>query len=193
MKLTEFNNAQIVTIAVALLGGYDDYLDREDIAIKADEIASGRFNWRKYPDRIDLSPIRDALSDAKKEKNGCLLVGNNTDGWMLSHSGVEWINTLDLQALVTDTEAKHRRSSISASQEAECIRLRTTRAFQCYKVGSLDDITLQDFYQFARVNEYFPPISRERRYTIIDSAVLIDSELAKLWSYLKERYPKEFE
>jgi hypothetical protein len=63
------SNHEIVTLAVYLLGGDTQYLDTEDIAVKANEIAPGRFTWRKYSDQINIENVRAFLSDAKKEKN----------------------------------------------------------------------------------------------------------------------------
>ena len=37
-----------------LLGGETRRVDTEDIAVKANELAPGRFAWKKYPDQINL-------------------------------------------------------------------------------------------------------------------------------------------
>lgn len=50
-KAISLPNHEIVTLAVYLLGGERQRVDTEDIAVKANELASGRFTWRKYPDR----------------------------------------------------------------------------------------------------------------------------------------------
>ena len=86
MKVADLSNYQLATVAVALLGGDVEYIDREDIAIKLDELSPGRFSWRKHPDRIDLVVVVAALRDAKKPKNGELLTGGNVEGWLLSQS-----------------------------------------------------------------------------------------------------------
>ena len=63
-----FSNHEIVTLAVYLLGGESKAIDTEDVAVKANEIAPGRFNWRKYPHQINIENVRTFLSDAKKPK-----------------------------------------------------------------------------------------------------------------------------
>lgn len=45
------SNNEIVTLAVFLLGGDSHCVDTEDVAVKVNEIAPGRFTWRKYPDQ----------------------------------------------------------------------------------------------------------------------------------------------
>ena len=51
MQKVEFSKPELVTIAVALLGGDTMYVDCEDVALKVNDIAPGQFNWRKYPER----------------------------------------------------------------------------------------------------------------------------------------------
>ena len=185
------SNYQLVAIAVALMGGDLDYVDTEDIAVKVDEMAPARFGWRKYPDRIDLDSVRVALRDAKKPKNGGLLVGNNTDGWMLSPTGMKWIEALDLEHMQIQQPIQPRRDSIAANLEAERVRLRHSQAYRHFIEGQKDAITIQDFYQFARVNEYFGEKVRQRRYVIVSNAVAGDEMLSALWAMLRIRFPKE--
>ncbi len=191
MRIDGFTNPELATMAVALLNGDVEYVDREDIAIRVNDIAPGRFNWRKHPERIDLDAVGVALRDAKKLKNGGLLVGSNARGWMLSPAGLKWIKALDLGAAQDAPPIKHRKDSISAKQEAECARLRSTKAYKLFIDGESETITLQDFHQFARVNEYFQTRARQRRYAIIDNAVVDDETLSKLWDLLKEKFVEE--
>ena len=108
-------------------------MDTEDIAVKVDEMAPERFGWRKYSDRIDLDSVRVALRDAKKPKNGGLLIGNNTDGWMLSPAGMRWGEALDLEHMRSQQPIQHRRDSIAANLESERIRLRQSQAYQHFR------------------------------------------------------------
>jgi hypothetical protein len=191
MQIDDFSNPELVTMVVALLDGDVEYVDREDIAITVNEIAPGRFNWRKYPERIDLDAVGTALRDAKKPKNGALLVGDNARGWMLSPAGLKRIKALDLGTVQDAPSIKYRKDSISANQEAECARLRSTQAYRLFIDGKSETITLQDFYQFARVNEYFQSKARQRRYAIIENAVVDDEVLSELWDFLKEKFMEE--
>ena len=59
------SNHEIVTLAVYLLGGDTQYVDTEDAAVKANELAPGRFTWRKYRDQINIENVRTFLSDAE--------------------------------------------------------------------------------------------------------------------------------
>lgn len=190
-EITSLSNPELVTIAVALLGGDIDYADREDIAIKVNDIGPGRFNWRKHPERIDLDAVGVALRDAKKPKNGALLVGSNATGWMLSPSGTRWIKTLELAGFREPQSTQHRKDSIPANLEAERTRLRNTKAYLLFIGGTPEAIARQDFYEFARVNEYFQTRARHRRHAVIDNAVADDGVLFELWRSLKERFSEE--
>ena len=65
-----FSNIEIITLAVFLLGGESNYIDTEDIAVKVNELAPGRFTWRKYPHQINIDNVRKRLSDAKNPRKG---------------------------------------------------------------------------------------------------------------------------
>ena len=82
------SNYEIVTLAAYLLGGGSLTVDIEDIAIKANEIAPGRFAWRKYPNQINIDHVGSALREAKKPKNGSLLLGSSKEGWLLTEQGL---------------------------------------------------------------------------------------------------------
>ena len=191
MHNSEFSNVEVVTIAVALLGGDKVYVDREDIALKVNDIAPGRFNWLKHPDRIDLEAVNFALRDARKTRYGELVVGNTKNGWMLSPTGLKWIKTVDLEAVQHKPSVKHRKTSIRASLETERIRLLNTKAYKLFVEGNSRAITVQDFYEFARVNEYFQTKARQRRYAIVANAVIDNDTLLRLWELLQTKFSKE--
>lgn len=80
----------VVVLALADLGGARRWIDTEDIAIRARELAPQAFSWRKYPDQIDLDGVRVALHDAAKATYGGLVEGSVRTGWSLTQAGVEW-------------------------------------------------------------------------------------------------------
>ena len=191
MQKIEFSKPQLVTIAVALLDGDTTHIDREDVALKVNDIAPGRFNWRKYPEHIDLSTVSFALQDARKTRCGGLVVGNNTKGWMLSPAGLKWVKTVDFDAIKNELPVKYRKASISANQQLERDRLFKTKAYNLFIQDKSKEISIQDFYKFARVNEYFQTKARQRRYAIIANAVSDDDTLLKLWDFLQTKFSKE--
>lgn len=188
MKIEELSNHLIVTIIVAILGGESEHIDREDIAIKADELIPGKFNWRKYAHRIDLYTVRVALNDAKKNRNENLIVGDNQRGWMLSSNGLKWLLAIwkneVIENLDLDTTVSRIFDLISTEQE----RLMSTNAYLLFKSGRKDEISKLDFYEFSRTNEYFKSKAKERRFLIIENAVLNHQDLSATWNYLLENF-----
>jgi len=187
MKLSDLTNPQIATLGVARLGGDARAIDTEDIAIEAYKIAPKRFCWRKYPDRIEIATVRFALSDAVK-MTPPLLLGNNKGGWMLSPDGLKWVSSLPADF---EGEEGTKSRTVLAMQEAERIRLLRTTAFTKYHSNNRKSISLMDFYEFVRVNEYFPESKRRERFAAVENIVLDDPELKPLWLFLKSRFGKE--
>lgn len=190
MKIEELSNYQIVTITVAILGGETKHVDEEDIAIKADELASGKFNWRKYPNRINLVTVRVALDDAKKLRNKKLLIGNHVRGWMLNSNGLRWIIALKQSQEINDFPSEII-SRIHDSLIHEKERLLLTNAYNQFINGNKSDISRQDFFEFTRTNEYFKTKANERRYTIVGNAIIDHFDLIATWNYLQEIYLQE--
>ena len=80
-------NHEIVVLAAYLIGGQYKYVDTEDIAVKANELAPGRFSWRKYKDQINIDTVRKRLWDATKAEKGAYLIGTERGGWLVSEGG----------------------------------------------------------------------------------------------------------
>src|SRR5690349_14423232 len=78
---------EIVAVATYLAGGDRKPVDTEDIAIKADEIAPGRFSWRKYKKQIDLELVYKHLWDLTKADKGAYVSGSKSDGWLMTLAG----------------------------------------------------------------------------------------------------------
>ena len=96
----------------------------------------------------------------------------------------------DFEDVKSQQPIRHRRDSIAANLESERIRLRQSHAYHLVKEGQEDGITIQDFYQFARINEYFGEKARQRRYAIVGNAAAGDEVLSKVWSMLKVRFQR---
>ena len=188
------SNVQLVTIAVGNLGGHEKLVDSEDIAIHVNKLAPGKFTWRKYPEHIDIQVVNQALQDARRKRNGALVVGTGAKGWMLSQAGMEWFK----QVKFSDGGGKGssinlRRDSLLASQELELRRLGNTRAFSLYCSGKTGEITRYDFFDFAKINEYFSLKARQRRYAFVESTISQDEEMQSLWQFFQVQFAQEFE
>ena len=183
----ELSNPEILTLAVYLRGGAASPIDLEDAAIEAFNLAPKKFSWKKYEDQIDLRIIQYALQDACKAKIG-YLKGGSKYGFMLTQSGLNWAERLDESKRLSTTSRKSSPSDILLKEQ---IRLQKSRAYEKFISGNPDKITMMDFREFARVNDYFPEHVRKQRYVKIDNVVKDDEELKKIWTYLRTRFAGE--
>jgi hypothetical protein len=80
----ELANHEIVVLAAYLVGAQKMSADTEDVAIKANEIAPGRFSWRKYREQVNIESVRKRLWDATRQDRGAYLIRSEKTGWRLS-------------------------------------------------------------------------------------------------------------
>jgi len=188
------SNIHLVTIALGNLEGYEKPVDSEDVAVHVNELAPGKFTWRKYPEYIDLQVVNQSLQDARRKRNGSLVTGSSSKGWMLSAAGMEWFKNFGVESGIdARDETQFRRGSIMRSQELERRRLTDTAAYRLFCEGKLTEVTRNEFFEFAKINEYFPLKARSRRYHFIESAVAGHDNLHELWAFLRTTFVKEFE
>lgn len=179
-ELRELANHEIVTLAVYLLGGEARKVDTEDIAKKANELAPGRFTWRKYSDQINIEHIRAFLSDAKKPKNGAYLTGVGKDGWLLTDTGLAFSKTRvdklpGLELSRKPTTAKER-NWIRRERE----RMLASEAYQKFSLGDGDKITVQEAQAFFRVDAYVTGTARSEKLLRASNVFGEDAELGGL-------------
>lgn len=99
---SSLTNIEVVTYAVALLGGVDRPVHLEDVAVKSYELAPGAFRWDldQYASYIDKDKVRVSLTDAEKDGKGALVRGvgqtkggrtKRSDLWRLTSAGTAWV------------------------------------------------------------------------------------------------------
>lgn len=176
---------EIALLSVYLLGGERKSLDTEDIAFKSHDLAPGLFSWRKYPEQINLELVRVALSDAKKSRNGELLIGSGREGWRLSAKGLEWAKTQGKKLLKGKIQASTKSrtaGSIDAVRKTrEKDRLISSLAWKSWNGG--DSISTGDARTLFRIDEYSTPKMLEIK--IVRMQALFDEE-EKFSDFLKE-------
>ena len=184
-KVTSLTNHEIVTLAVYLLGGEAQRVDTEDIAIKADALAPGRFTWRKYPDQINIENVRTFLSDAKKPKNGAYLAGAGKDGWILTSPGMSFAK----QRLSALEGADLSRKAMNAKERnrfrRERERMLATEAHAKFSTRRQDAISIQEAESFFRVDAYVTGGAREEKILRTKNSFGDDPELGPLIKLLE--------
>jgi hypothetical protein len=102
LRESALTNVEIVTYALAELGGVAKAVHLEQIAVKAHELAPGSFRWDldQYGQFIDKDKVRVSLTDAEKTEKGALVRGvgvarsrksKRTDLWRITAEGAAWV------------------------------------------------------------------------------------------------------
>jgi len=159
-----FGNFEIVTLALYLLGGEAASVDVEDAAIKADELAAGRFAWRKYPQRIDLKRVSTALFDARKEKNGAYVFGSDRNGWMLTERGLAFAREHVASLEHIDVARRAQSPRERQWERNERARMLADETFARFE-SDAKTIAVSEAEAFFRLDDYVVGRARERKLT----------------------------
>jgi hypothetical protein len=182
-----FTNIDIVTIAVYLLGGDSKYIDTEDVAVKVNELAPGRFTWRKYPGQINIDNVRKRLSDAKNPEKSGYLLGSFTQGWLLSENGLKFCrkNSKELKSAGLSRAPLDKREL--SWRRHEKARMLGSPAFEKIRGNREDEITPREAEGFFMVDDYVTGVARENKLARIINAFGNDAELGRAIRLLKEK------
>ena len=156
--LTNFTSQiGVVTFALFLAGGDQRAVDTEDVAIKANRLAPGRFSWRKYPEQINLELVRVYLSDAKKPEKGAWLVGSGISGWSLTPKGLSWAKRNSKRLLGKDLRRQRSQSKSGSLDEnrwrRERARLLSTAGWKRWSSGD-SAVTPREASEVFRIDSY---------------------------------------
>jgi hypothetical protein len=147
-------NYELVVLAAFLAGAQTRAVDTEDIAVKANTLAPGRFCWRKYKDQINIDTVRKRLWDAAKAEKGGYLIGSERAGWRLTKAG------FDFARRQTRKRAPPQSGTVRASQNDRVAKTREVRrmmnetAFLKHRDGDIASITKSDAERFFRLDDY---------------------------------------
>jgi hypothetical protein len=172
-------NCEIVVIAAFGRGAATAHIDTEDIAVKANEIAPGRFTWKKYPDQIDIDAVSKRLWDAR---NRGLVVGSERDGWQLTVTGARFARS---HRETVGFESSMRLSLKERQwRRAEKLRLLTTAAHTKFRLGDILEITTREAQAFFRVDAYVSDSTVEDKVLRVFNAFGDDAELGPTVKHL---------
>lgn len=168
---------EIVAIAAFLVGGAHKKVDTEDVAIKANEIAPGRFTWRKYKEQIDLELVYKHLWDLTKPEKGAYVTGSKTNGWMTTLAGTSFAErSLDKLSRLPIKQEKLSRNE-ELWQRRERGRMVAEPAFQKLAGGRPQDVSFAEAERFFRLDDYVVGAARDRKLQHAENAFRNDPEL----------------
>jgi hypothetical protein len=185
------NNVEIVTLAVYLIGGDSKYVDTEDIAVKVNKVAPGRFVWLKYPDQINIENVRKRLSDAMKKEQGGYIVGSTKKGWMLTKAGAKFCRGLVKSLKGVDLSRAPLNSKEIAWRRHEKTRMLGTAAFEKVSANEADTVTHQEAEAFFRIDDYVTGEARNTKLIRFTNTFGDDPDLGKTIKILVKKVRKE--
>jgi hypothetical protein len=162
------SNNDLVVLAVYLLGGSERYVDTEDVAVKVNSMAPGRFAWRKYPSQINLELVRVYLSDAKKKSKGVFLTGDGTRGWMLTGNGIKRASPMADRVEPNSLTRKALLGKDRQRMSRNRAWMVNSPAFRKYVGMEVDSITKRELMDFFKLDDY---LSKERWEQKMEEAV----------------------
>lgn len=168
---------EIVAIAAFLAGGDRKHVDTEDIAVKANEVAPGRFSWRKYRDQIDLEAIYKHLWDLTKPDKGSFVEGSKHAGWLMTKDGIDFAERTvgKLPSLRPAREKRPKSEEKWIKRERD--RMLSEPAYGKARDGRFSDITLIEAQKFFRLDDYVVGAVRTRKLQQAEMDFRDDPEL----------------
>jgi len=162
-KTGELALHEIVALATYLAGGDRKAVDTEDIAMKANEIAPGRFSWRKYKGQIDLELIYKHLWDLTKPDKGAYVAGSKNDGWLMTLAGTSFaeqaVGRLRNLQPVRDRRPKREENWM----KRERARMQGEAAYAKIREGRDSELTKAEAEKFLRLDDYVIGAARARK------------------------------
>jgi hypothetical protein len=175
------SQTEVVALAVFLLGGDEHAVDTEDVAVKAHDLAPGRFAWRKYPEQINLELVRVYLSDAKKPQRGALIDGSGRTGWVLTRSGQRWARQAASRLAGADLSRPRTDSRAGSIDETrwrrERSRILSTAAWAQWSQG-VQKIPAREIEEVFRIDAYAVGQLRQTKITRLIALFKNDDDMA---------------
>ena len=130
---TSHNNADLIIWALYLAGGAENWVDVEDLYLKAFDLAPARLSWRTKHDIPDYKKCAKALQeveDSTSPKYLPVFIKNGPYERRLAADGLKWCeeNEDHLQALYSSS----RRVVPSASSQDDARRIRAITSSSVY-------------------------------------------------------------
>lgn len=172
-------NVQIAVLAAYLAGASRGQADTEDVAVKAAELAPGRFSWRKYPEQINIETIRKRLWDATSDKMGRLLTGSERDGWLLTEAGLRFCQEHSEELSKTGEATVRLSQKEQAWATRERVRMQSEMAFRKWLDSRSDEIQHVEAERFFRIDDYIVGDLRRSRISRARDIFAADSEMSK--------------
>jgi hypothetical protein len=178
---------EVLAVALLQLGGDREFVHTEHLAVRANEIAPGRFTWVHYRDQINIHNIKTCLWKSKADPQGGLFLGSDNEGWMLTERGSELAR--DVEKRIPRARATRTRPSPRERHwlSGERNRLLSSDAYRSFARGGEGSVSAAELENFFRLNDYVSPDAREKKITRLVNAFRNDPQLGEIVQKLAHR------
>lgn len=176
-------NQDLVVLALYELNGDDSPVELEHIAYKVSALAPGRFNWRHYPEQIDIERVRVRLSDNKKAEHGRRVAGGGKSGWWLTAAGLVWAVKASKEVSLTAQARPPIDATENRRRNIELVRIQNLPAWDKFQSSQLASATLAEAEAVFRLEEY---VEGDRRKQIVDRGLNLFSSDEQISEFLQE-------
>ena len=178
----KLRNSDLVVLALFAIEGDRSPVHIEHIAHKVSQLAPGRFNWRHYPEQIDIERVRVRLSENKKPENGRRVDGGGRDGWWLTAAGVKWAKSATKAfAPVHQARAPIDRS-VDRRRNLETDRIQSLPAWQKYHAVPIETATTSEAEAVFRIDEY---VEGARRRHLVDRTLSLFTAEPEFYEFVQ--------
>lgn len=179
-------NHELVVLAAYFAGAESAVTDTEDIAIKANELAPGRFTWRKYKEQINIDAVRKRLWDATKVEKGAYLIGSEKVGWRLTKAGFDFATRQANDGILAQPIKTRASQAERKTQTREIKRMMSDEAFLKIQLGQAASITKSEAERFFRIDDYVTGKARTAKIERFRIIATNNSELAQVIKILSQ-------
>ena len=127
------------------------------------------------------------MSDARKEKNGALVVGSPRDGWRLTPAGLEYSRRHVAELQKADLARAPMNVKERQWYNAERLRLLGEGAFQKFQDGQEKEISQREIEAFFRLDDYVLGAARERKIARLLESFSNDPQLGAVVHSLSQK------
>jgi len=183
----KFANHELVTLALYLLRGDAKPVDLEEIAMKVNQLAPGRFTWKRYPGQINIKNVDAFLWDAKKPKNGSYVINARRDEWILTTEGLTFARSMSSKMEGVDLSRKPLSLKERTWTRRERERMLGSVAYEKFAAGESQKISPQEAQAFFRIDAYVTGEARSGKLRRTSNLFGEDPELGPLVKLLATR------
>ena len=183
----EHSGKEIVTLAVYECGGESSYIDTEDVAIKAQELAPGKFCWQKYPEHIDLESVKKRLFEVKDDPTKAYVIGSQKKGWILTLAGLKWAKktSRNYVAGVEVVSTKPIAGSADVNRyKRERKRIMGAEGWMLW-LSDRESVTPQHAREIYRIDSYTTPESVRQKVERLNKLMIEDKDLSEFLAWIE--------